>query len=238
MTSPLPMNPGGATWCEGHGRFECTKTSKRSHERCHSWAIRGTAACRNHSGKRLAVAKAQGEAITAWSAFAGLATVTTTEAVLGMLQMSWLRAHLYATLLEEQVAQVRAQSGGLPALDGEEEGDGGGQVRGAVPVGPGVGLVGHTFGAVKDIGIYATGEAARGLTMLEAAERDRCVRFAKTAHDMGIAEHQVRLAEQQGQMIAEVIQRVLATLDLSAAQRSLAFEVLPRELRAVGGLVA
>jgi hypothetical protein len=233
MTSPLPMNPGGAAWCEGHARFECTKTSKRSHERCHSWAIRGTAACRNHSGKRLAVAKAQGEAITAWSAVAGSPTVSTTEAVLGMLQMSWLRAHLYATLLEEQVIGAQTARGDVLAPAGEDH-DGGG----APAVGPGTGLVGHTFGAVKDIGIYATGEAARGLTMLEAAERDRCVRFAKTAHDMGIAEHQVRLAEQQGQMIAEVIQRVLATLDLSAAQRSLAFEVLPRELRAVGGLVA
>jgi len=230
-------SPGGAVWCEQHGRLECTKTSKRTQVRCHARAIRGTATCFSHAGKRLEVAKAQGEAITAWSAFAGNPTVSTTEAVLGMLQMSWLRAHLYATLLEEQVAQARAQSGGRPATDGDVEGDGDGQVRGAVPVGPGVGLVGHTFGAVKDIGIYATGEAARGLTQLEAAERDRCVRFAKTAHDMGIAEHQVRLAEQQGQMIAEVIQRVLASLDLSPAQRSRAFEVLPAELRAVGGLV-
>lgn len=236
MTSPVRMNPGGAAWCEQHGRFECTKTSKRSQERCHTWAIRGTATCRNHSGKRLAVAKAQGEAITAWSAVAGTATVSTTDAVLGMLQMSWLRAHLYATLLEEQVSRAQAaRRDELPTGGAEADAD---DREGAVPVGPGVGLIGNTFGAVKDIGIYATGEAARGLTQLEAAERDRCVRFAKTAHDMGIAEHQVRLAEQQGQMIAEVIQRVLATLDLTAAQRSLAFEVLPRELRAVGGLVA
>jgi len=234
MTQPTRLpRPGGAVWCEEHGRWECTKNSKRSQARCHDFAIRGTAACRSHSGKRTAVAKAQGAAITAWSAIAGDPTVSTTDAVLGMLQMSWLRAHLYATLLEEQIAQARAERGGSA-----EGGEAGPEVGGAPPVGPGVGLVGRTFGAVKDIGIYAAGEAARGLTLLEAAERDRCVRFAKTAHDMGIAEHQVRLAEQQGQMIAEVIQRVLATLDLSPAQRSLAFEVLPRELRAVGGLAA
>lgn len=225
MSQPGPMSRTGAVWCLDHTRWECAKRSKRSQSRCHASAIRGTGACFSHAGKSLAVAKAQGEAITAWSALAGNPTVSATDAVLGMLQMSWLRVHLYATLLEEQVHAAQAQRG----LD---DGSGFGADE---TVGPGVGLIGQSRGAVKDIGIYATGEAARGLTQLEAAERDRCVRFAKTAHDMGIAEHQIRVAEQQGQLLANVIQRVLGALDLTAEQRALVPDIVPRELRALTG---
>jgi hypothetical protein len=46
------------------------------------------------------------------------------------------------------------------------------------------------------------------------AERDRCARFSKWAIDAGVTERQVRLAEQQGQKIAEVI---TTTIDDTAA---------------------
>lgn len=221
MSQGDPMSQSGAAWCDQHQRWECSKVSKRHGARCHASAIRGTAACRNHAGKPTSVAKAQGEAVTAWSALSGQPVVSHTEAVLGMLQMSWLRAHLYAGLLDEQVA--RAQAGP----------DAGGYVRGAGDVGTGGGLIGHTYGAVKDIGIYASGEAVRGLAQLEAQERDRCVRFAKTAHDMGIAEQQVRLAEQQGELLADAINRILGRLDLTAQQLARVPEVVPAVLRAI-----
>jgi hypothetical protein len=217
------MSQTGATWCEEHRRWECSKNSQRHAGRCHASAIRGTDACRNHAGKPTSLAKAQGEAVTAWSALSGTPAVSATEAVLGMLQMSWLRAHLYAALLEQQVEQAQA--------DGEDDLDGPG--LGAGGVGKGAGLVGHTYGAVKDIGVYASGEAVRGLAMLEAQERDRCVRFAKTAHDMGIAEQQVRIAEHQGELLAEAIRRILAALDLSAEQQSRVPQVVPGVLRAI-----
>jgi hypothetical protein len=35
-------------------------------------------------------------------------------------------------------------------------------------------LVGNTYGAAKDVGVYLTGEAIRGLADLEAKERERC----------------------------------------------------------------
>lgn len=216
------ISPQGAVWCPEHGRWECSKRSKRSGQRCHAAAVRGVNACHLHAGKRMDVLKAQGEAVTAWSALSGTPTVSATDAVLGMLQMSWLRVHLYARLLEEQVtaAQDTRSDGDRPRL-----GD----------VGPGAGLVGHTVGMAPGIGPYASGEAVRALTQLEAAERDRCVRFAKTAHDMGIAEHQIRIAEQQGTMLADVIRRVLASLDLTEQQRALVPQVVPRELRAIAG---
>jgi hypothetical protein len=39
-------------------------------------------------------------------------------------------------------------------------------------------FVGNTYGAAKDVGVYVTGEAIRGLADLEAKERERCANFA------------------------------------------------------------
>lgn len=93
------------------------------------------------------------------------------------------------------------------------------------------GLVGHTYGAVKDVGVYATGEAVRGLVQLESAERDRCVRFAKAAHDMGIADREIQLAEAQTRLVAVAFGRALDAVGLEAGQREEAARVLLTELR-------
>ncbi|MGV9779466.1 hypothetical protein, partial [Streptosporangium sp. NPDC003464] len=98
----------------------------------------------------------------------------------------------------------------------------------------GEGLIGHTRSASGDIGVYETGEAIRGLALLEAQERDRCVRFAKTAHDMGIADREIRLAEGQGLLLAQAISRILDALDLTAGQRARVPEIVPGVLLAVG----
>jgi hypothetical protein len=228
MQPGQPMRrPGGAIWCDQpkHQRWECVHNVKKTRGggRCHGPAIGGTDACRMHAGQRAEVARAKGEAVTAWSALSGKATISNTEAVMGMLQMSWLRVHLYAGLLEQQVREAQGDASGD---DGEDlEVPGGKGERGA-------GLIGKTLSASPGIGVYATGEAVRGLALLEAQERDRCVRFAKTAHDMGIADQQIRLAEQQGAMLAGVISRVLDRLGLSEEQRRLVGTVVPEELRA------
>ena len=56
-------------------------------------------------------------------------------------------------------------------------------------------MVGNTYGAAKDVGVYVTGEAIRGLADLEAKERDRCASFATNAIAAGLAERIVRVAE-------------------------------------------
>jgi hypothetical protein len=232
LSSDNLMNPAGARWCETHQRWECTKRSKRRPgDDCHASPIRGTAVCRNHGGQSTEVLKARGEAVTAWSALSGQPEISHTDAVLGMLQMSWLRAHLYASLLERQFAQAQAQA--------EDVGGGAGEgLDGDPAIGLGAGLVGHTRGAVKDIGIYVTGEAARALTVLEGQERDRCVRYAKTAHDMGIAEAQVRMTEQQGAWLAGLINRILGRLELTESQRTLVGVVVPQELQSAAQAAA
>jgi len=220
--SPNPTRYG-AVWCDEHGKWECTRDKKqiRGGGRCHGPAITGLDVCRMHAGVRGDIAKAKGEAaITAWNAL-GKATVNPGEAVLAMLQMSWLRAHLYSTLLEYQVEEAQA---GIEDERREE---------GAGPIGVGAGLVGHTYAAHPAIGVFRAGEAVRALVQLEAAERDRCVRFAKTAHDMGIAEREVRLAEQQGAILAGAIKQILERLELTDAQRELVPTVVPAVLRAI-----
>ena len=224
MGSDDLMRQAGATWCDQHKRWECTKKSKRSQQRCHAFAVRGTPTCYTHAGVSTAVAKAKGEALSAWRATPGVQEVTPSEAVMGMLQLSWARARFYSSLLEQQVTEAQQEDGGQ-GLGGSGDPD----------LGPGAGLIGHTRSGVKDIGIFATGEAARGLTLLEEKERDRCVRYAKTAHDMGIADREIKLAEAYGALIAGAITRILDALDLSAVQRSRVPEIVPGVLLEIAG---
>ena len=135
---------------------------------------------------------------------------------MSMLQMSWARVHVYAGLLQRQLEQADPGRG----------------------VGQGEGLVGHTFSASPSVGVYESGEAVRGLAVLEAQERDRCVRFAKTAHDMGVADREIRLAESQGALLAGAITRILDALELSPSQRALIPAVVPGVLLEIAGEAA
>lgn len=231
MTNPTsgdhPTNVGGARWCAEHGRFECKAQRKGGRGECHAIAIDGTPYCRMHAGVSLDVARAQGQArITAFTAMDALPMLDPGRAVLAMLQMSWLRVHLYAGLLEQQVEDQADEPVGGYGVD--EYGPRGAATQ---PSAAGVaGLIGHAYSADKMAGIFASGEARRALVDLEAQERDRCVRYAKTAHDMGIAEREVRLAEQQGQLLASVIRNVLGDLGLSDEQQALVPGVVQRRL--------
>lgn len=216
MSDPMrpldPTRPGRR--CEEHGKTECTKKRKGGGV-CHGAAIAGTDACRMHGGQKGEVLKAKGEALSAWRATPGQQGVSPSEAVMAMLQMSWARVHLYAGLLERQLADADPGA--------------------AAGVGQGEGLIGHTYSASPSVGVYESGEAVRGLAQLESAERDRCVRYAKVAADMGIADREIRLAEAQGAMLAGVISRILDSLELSPSQRALVATVVPRELLAIAG---
>jgi len=229
---------GGARWCPEHGRFECKAQRKHGAGDCHAIAIDGTPYCRMHAGVSLEVAKAQGQArITAFSALGATPSIEPGYAVLASLHLSWLRLHLYAGLLEEQVGAERDEPVGSWNGDVDDEGYGRGVARQASPAGT-AGLVGHTFAADKIAGVFASAEAVRALVTLEAQERDRVVRFAKVAHDMGIAEREVKLAESQGQLLASVVRNILGDLTLTPEQLDLAPGVIQRRFReaAVGEL--
>lgn len=210
---PTPLNrennPGNARWCDDHNRLECMKSRSKGRGQCHGPAVRGLDACTTHAGLRTAVAKAKGEAkITAWSATGkGAENMDYRMAVLGVLQMSWLRLAAYSELLRQQVVK----EGGDPDPDGLQAG---GEVNGS-------GLVGYRYGAAgKDGNIFAQSEEIRALVTLESAERDRVVKYAKVAHDMGISDRLTNLAERWGDIVASRITLMFDELDLSPEQNA------------------
>lgn len=155
--------------------------------------------------------------VTAW----GLADekVDAGETLLRLLAQSSRRAALYADLLERQYE-------GTAAWLAEYSGTGI------------AALVGHKFDLDKDGNPVAVEEAVRGLVRLEGEERDRCARFAKLALDAGIAERQVRLAEQQGALIARALRTMLERSGVDEATRALVLAQAPRALREIGSGVA
>ena len=79
-----------------------------------------------------------------------------------------------------------------------------------------------------------TREAARHVYLTELHDaQDRLVRYAAAALKAGIEERRVRVAEQQGHALAEVIRRILTQLNLSPDQQTLVGTVVPAELRAI-----
>lgn len=155
------------------------------------------------------MARAKGEArITAWSALGGSPDIDYRMAVLGVLHMTWLRLGAYGELLRRQVAT----EGDIP--EGSEDFDPTEEPKSS-------GLIGHRYGAGgKDGVIYVQSEEVRALVMLEAAERDRVVKYAKTAHDMGISDRLTSLAERWGDVVASRITLMLDALDLTPEQQA------------------
>lgn len=203
-------NPGGARWCDTHTRLECTKNRTKGRGQCHQAAVRGTDACKTHGGHKFEVLKAKGEArISAWSAIGSAPSagaIDSSAAVLGMLQQSWMRAHLYGALLRAQVERDGTDEAALEGGEAEKAN----------------GLIGYRFGAAgKDGNIYAVSEEARALVGLEAQERDRVVKYAKVAHDMGISERMTNLAERWGDVVVNRIMLIITSLNLTPDQEAM-----------------
>ena len=64
-------------------------------------------------------------------------------------------------------------------------------------------------------------------------ERAHLVKVCSEAIRAGIEERRIRLAEQQGQLVAQAIRAILAALNLTAEQEARVPEVVPRHLRAL-----
>jgi hypothetical protein len=184
----------------------CSAISKHSGEQCKRKAIPGGTVCRYHGGNaRQVKAKAAIRAeVMSW----GLtdAAVDPGEVLLRLVTQSAARAQRYSVELEAMVAES-------PSL------------REA--------LVAEQWAATEDGELYKRGEYIRGLAVLEAQERDRCANFATKAVAAGLAERQVRLAERQGELLAQTIRAIFDDLGLTAQQRALAPAVVRRHLTAV-----
>ena len=71
---------------------------------------------------------------------------------------------------------------------------------------------------------------------LYSEERDRLARVSALALKAGIEERRVRLAESQGDLVAQALRRILDALNLTAEQAEMVPVIVPRELRALGEL--
>lgn len=213
-------NPGRAKWCDEHRRLECTKNRTKGRGSCHQAAIRGTDACQNHSGYKRDTQKARGQAIiTAWNPHSPAApTVDASSAVLSVLQMSYLRLGVYSDLLRRQIA-VEGTQADDPGTEDQPDASG---------------LIGYRYGAAgKDGIVYVQSEEVRALVVLEAAERDRVVKYAKTAHDMGISDKLTAMAEQWGDIVVMRLMKIIDALGLTAAQAALVPELVQLHLGSI-----
>lgn len=127
-------------------------------------------------------------------------------AVLGVLQMTWLRLGAYSELL-------RKQAGDGTGTDG---------------------LIGHRYGSAGQEGrLYPQSEEIRALVTLEAMERSNVVKYAKVAHDMGISERLTSLAEKWGDVVAGRVTALIDDLDLTDEQAARVPELVIRHLGSI-----
>jgi hypothetical protein len=66
-------------------------------------------------------------------------------------------------------------------------------------------------------------------------EREHLARVCALALKAGIEERKIKLAEDQGLLVADVIRRILGALGLTPEQQQLVPVIVPRELRALAG---
>ena len=68
--------------------------------------------------------------------------------------------------------------------------------------------------------------------------QDRLAQYATAALRAGVQERQIKLAEDQGMLVAQVIRAVLDDLQLTSEQSGRVPEIVPRHLRLITGNAA
>jgi hypothetical protein len=224
-------------------RRQCTAHVKGTRKRCGNSAIRGGTVCTAHGGKapRVAARAAVLAELETWGL--GDSNVDPGEMLLRLVTQSGRRVDFLSGLLAEAYAAAERLKVAHEAEELIETAEGVEEtaatqvarddLRRIFNTGGISALIGNTYGDSKTGGIYATGEAIRGLADLEAKERDRCAGMAAKAVAAGLAKRQVELAERQGALIAQLLTAVFDELDLTDAQREAAPDVLDRHLRLV-----
>lgn len=150
----------------------------------------------------------------------GLKVETTPEAAI-LDEVQWTAGHV--AWLRERVQEIEA----TPAAFDPDDPDSVQALRDSL-----------TWGVTKrktggdDHGV--TEEAAPHIWLrLYQQERAHLVKVAAEAIRIGIQDRQVKLAEQQGALVARVLHAILDGLELTAAQKALALKVVPEQLRAL-----
>ena len=206
------------------------KARKQDGTRCGAWPIRGAEVCRVHGGRAPQVKAAAARRLAEQAAQQAVRTlglpvdISPTEALLEEVRwtaghVAWLRSRVQE--LAEEPTHRRV------SFDGEDEDllETPGQ-RGAL-----------TWGTTK----VKTGGDDAGTTQeakpsiwyeLYARKRTHLIKVCDAAIRAGVEERRVRLAEQQGDLLALAIRRILEAFGLADDPR--VPEVVPGVLREIG----
>lgn len=226
MTTPEPCERCGAIHpgCAGH-----TKNRENAGKPCGKPPLKGQTVCRFHGGAAPQNREAAARRLEAQAAQRAVATlglpvdITPTEALLQEVQwtaghVEWLRrkvAELDDGDLVWGTTRVEVEGGTALRIDVED-----GEVAG-VGTGP----------SVKRVQTAA----ASVWYQLYTAERAHLVAVCSAALKAGVEERRVRLAEQQGDLVATAIRRILEALNLTPEQEALVPTVVPAQLRLIAG---
>lgn len=189
-------------------------------EPCRAYAVRGATVCVTHGGAspqvRAAAARRQAEekAAKTMRLFAAPVDIDPAHALLELVQWTAGEVRYWRAEVERIAADTPdALTWSRQAHeDGYTSGDQGGPFEKS------------TEQAVPHV-------AYRMLTDAQ----DRLAKYAAAALRAGVEERRVRLAEDQGALVAQVIRRILERLDLLEWQQELVGTVVPEELRALAG---
>lgn len=193
------------------GKPKCTGR-RTNGQTCTKWPMKGQKVCRNHGGaspqaKAAAEVRIQvAEAAKAVATFGLPREVDPRDALLEEVH----RTAGAVAWLHEQVQALRSEDV----------------------------VWGVTEEVTKDAGEFPGVDTTRAAKVnvwveLWRAERAHLVKVAKEAIGAGLEERRVRLAEQQGAMLASVIKAILGDLDLTPEQQVTAARVVPFRLRSV-----
>lgn len=226
MTDPCPRC--GQPHVTTTGTPACTAHTS-SGRACRKAPVRGLAVCTTHGGSAPAARAAAARNLEAQAATQAVRTlglpvdITPTEALLQEVQ--WTAGHVQ--WLRGKVAELDEQA--LAWGTTKIETEGGSSL-----------LIGITEGSVTDVesapSVKTVQTAAPSIWyQLYVNEREHLVAVCSAALKAGVEERRVRLAEQQGDLVAEVIRRILTALNLTPEQEALVPTIVPRELRVIAG---
>lgn len=206
MSNPRRRDPANDPLLCGHYRGANGDYHRnRAGDLCAQNVITGTTTCRNHSGKSVARAKAQGQVVMELRRWGlGDSDVDPGELLLRLVSQSAARIAAYAAEME----RIVAEAGSLEKA-----------------------IVGEVW-VTDDQGVARkSGEYHRAMSRKEDEERDRGAKFAALAVSAGLAERQVRLAERYGGMVAAMIAeyaRALGRNPDEPSERALIVQVIAR----------
>lgn len=192
---------------------------RRNGEGCGAWAVKGATVCRMHGGaspqaRQAAARRVQEEkAAKAAQRLAQPITTDPSQALLDLVSSAAGEVAYWRTRVDEiqDRDEKRLTSGLTKITEGKD--------RGGVT----------TLRTVETI-------AAIEYRMWTMAQ-DRLAQYATAALRAGVEERRVRIAEDQGALVAQVIRRILDRLDLSEWQAEMVGSIVPEELRALSQAV-